>query len=155
MIASFAAWRERLRRVLGEAARRIEHVGSTAVPGLAAKPIIDAQVSVRDAEDEGSYVPAIEDIGVLLRLRKPGHRYFRPAGNQPRTIHIHVCNVGSGWEREHLLFRDYLRTDAKARASYARLKWKLTERYRDDRLAYTEAKTGFILDTLDEAEAWA
>lgn len=154
-IASFGEWRSRLQSALGEAAARIEHVGSTAVPGLAAKPIIDVQVSVRDVEEESSYVPAIEGLGVLLRFREPEHRYFRPAGNEPRTVQIHVCTAGSEWEREHLLFRDYLRADPQARAAYARLKQELGERYRDDRLAYNEGKTGFVLDTLDAARAWA
>lgn len=153
--ASFTAWRKRLHRTLGEAAVRIEHVGSTAVQGLPAKPIIDVQVSVRDVEHEASYVPAIENLGVPLRFREPGHRYFRPSGEQPRTVQIHVCTAGGEWERDHLLFRDYLRADSDARAAYAQLKRKLSERYRDDRLAYNEGKTGFILDMLNDAHAWA
>jgi GrpB-like predicted nucleotidyltransferase (UPF0157 family) len=153
--ASFGEWRKRLRAALEEAAVRIEHVGSTAVPGLPAKPIIDVQVSVRDVEDEASYVPAIEELGVPLRYREPGHRYFRPAGGDPLTVHIHVCTAGGEWEREHLLFRDYLRADSEAQRAYARLKRELGERYRDDRLAYTEGKTGFVLDTLDDARTWA
>jgi GrpB-like predicted nucleotidyltransferase (UPF0157 family) len=152
---SFDAWRKRLCRALGGAAVRIEHVGSTAVPGLEAKPIIDIQVSVVDVEDEEAYVPAIEALGVSLRFREPGHRYFRPAGDQPRTVQIHVCDRAGEWEREHLLFRDYLRADREARVAYARLKRQLSDRYRDDRLAYNEGKTGFILDTLREAETWA
>jgi GrpB-like predicted nucleotidyltransferase (UPF0157 family) len=153
--ASFAGWRRRLLAALGQTAVRIEHVGSTAVPGLPAKPIIDVQVSVRDVEDESSYVRAMEELGIPLRFREPEHRYFRPSGDQPRTVQIHVCNAGGEWEREHLLFRDYLRADARARATYARLKRELAERYRDDRLAYNEGKTGFVLDTLTDARTWA
>jgi GrpB-like predicted nucleotidyltransferase (UPF0157 family) len=152
---SFEAWRMRLSEALGEAADRIEHVGSTAVPGLDAKPIIDIQVSVVDVEDEGAYVPAIEALEVSLRFREPGHRYFRPAGNQPRTVQIHVCETGGEWEREHLLFRDYLRAHQEARLAYTRLKRDLSDRYRDDRLAYNEGKTIFILDALGQAESWA
>lgn len=151
----YAAWRERLWRALGEAAVRIEHIGSTAVPGLAAKPLIDIQVGVRRLEDEPSYVPAIEGLGVAFRLREPGHRYFRPAGALPRTEQIHVYQAGSAEERDHLLFRDYLRADAHARDAYARMKREAARRYRDDRLAYNEAKTGFILDEVDRARAWA
>jgi hypothetical protein len=77
--ASFAEWRKRLRKVLGEVAVRIEHVGSTAVAGIPAKPVVDIQVSVLDAEDEAVYAPAIEALGVAFRSREPGHRYFRPA----------------------------------------------------------------------------
>ncbi len=153
--AEFAAWRRRLDEALGPVAVSIEHVGSTAVPGLAAKPIIDIQVSVRDVEDEVAYVPAVDRTGVPLRASEPGHRYFRPAGQEPRTVQIHVCDAGSRWERDHLLFRDYLRADSVVRASYARLKRDLAERYRDDRLAYTDAKSTFILDTLASAKDWS
>lgn len=153
--AAFEAWWTRLAAALGHTAVRIEHVGSTAVPGLEAKPVIDIQVSVDDVDDEARYVPAIEGLGVSLRLREPGHRYFRPAGGLPRNVQIHVCEAGGEWERDHLLFRDYLRADPEAREAYARLKRELAERYRDDRLAYTEGKTGFILDALEEARVWA
>jgi GrpB-like predicted nucleotidyltransferase (UPF0157 family) len=154
-VASFGEWRKRLLGALEKAAVRIEHVGSTAVQGLPAKPIVDVQVSVRDVEDEASYVPAIEELGVSLRFREPEHRYFRPAVDEPRTVQIHVCTAGGEWERDHLLFRDYLRADSKARAAYERLKRDLGERYRDDRLAYNEGKTGFVLDALTDARAWA
>jgi len=97
----------------------------------------------------------IEALGVSLRFREPGHRYFRPGGNQPRIVHIHVCDAAGEWEREHLLVRDYLRAHPEARLAYPRLKRDISDRYRDDRLAYNEGKTGFILDVLREAEAWA
>jgi GrpB-like predicted nucleotidyltransferase (UPF0157 family) len=152
---TFAVWKRRLSKALGEEAVRIEHVGSTAVPGLDAKPIIDIQVSVVDVEDEDAYVSDIEALGVSLRFREPGHRYFRPAGDRARTVHIHVCDAEGEWEREHLLFRDYLRANRKARDAYARLKQELADRYRDDRIAYNEGKTGFILDLMGDAHAWA
>jgi GrpB-like predicted nucleotidyltransferase (UPF0157 family) len=148
---AFERWRERLAEALGETEVRIEHVGSTAVPGLAAKPIVDVQVSVVDVEDDAAYVPAIEALGVPFRFREPGHRYFRPGPGQPRDVQIHVCEVGSEWEREHLLFRDLLRADPELRERYGRLKLELAEHYRDDRLAYTDAKTTFILDALEDA----
>jgi GrpB-like predicted nucleotidyltransferase (UPF0157 family) len=150
----FARWRQRLEKALGGAAARIEHVGSTAVPGLPAKPVVDVLVGIADVENEDAYVPAIESLEVALRSREPGHRYFRPAGDRPRIVQIHVCNAGGEWERERLLFRDYLRADGAAREAYARLKQELADSYRDDRLAYNEGKTAFILDTLEEAEAW-
>lgn len=153
--ARFTEWRSRLAAALAAAAIRIEHVGSTAVPGLAAKPIIDIQVSVADTEDEATYVPAVEGAGAQLRARDPGHRYFRPPADRPREVHIHVCEAGSAWERNHLLFRDYLRAHPAARNAYAELKRELSERYSDDRLAYTDAKSAFILDALDDAGAWA
>lgn len=149
--AAFEEWRRRLAGALDETAVLIEHVGSTAVPGLPAKPVVDIQVSVTDVEEEAAYVPAIEALGVALRFREPGHRYFRPPTGRPRNVHIHVCEDGSEWEREHLLFRDLLRGDPRLRHEYACFKLDLVERYGDDRLAYTDAKTAFILDALEEA----
>lgn len=151
----FESWRERLAAALGATAIRIEHVGSTAIPALAAKPIVDIQVSVADAEDEDCYLAAIESTGVVLRAREPGHRYLRPPAHRPREVHIHVCESGSRWERDHLLFRDYMRAHPAARDAYADLKRELASSYADDRLAYTDAKSAFILDTLDAAAEWA
>ena len=77
---------------------RIEHVGSTSVPGLAAKPIVDVQVSVADLDDEAASVPPIEEVGLQLRSRDELHRCFRPFRAAPRDIHVHVCHVGSALE---------------------------------------------------------
>lgn len=151
----FEEWRIRLADAIGPAARRIEHVGSTSVPGLAAKPIIDIQVSVDDPEDEASYVSAIERCGLVLRSREPGHRYFRPPAGRGRDVHVHVCAVGSPWQRAHLLFRDYLRAHPAVRDAYAVLKRDLARHYAADRLAYTDAKSAFVLDALDAAAEWA
>lgn len=150
----FSSWQVRLRQVV-PTATLIAHVGSTAVPGLAAKPIVDIQASVPEVEDEASYVSGIELLGVLLRSRDPRHRYFRPPPNQPRLVHIHVCQAGGKWELDHLLFRDYLRTHDPVRDSYGELKSRLAVEHRDDRLAYTDAKTSFILDTMEQARSWA
>jgi GrpB-like predicted nucleotidyltransferase (UPF0157 family) len=122
---------------------------------LASKPIIDVQVSVADLDDEASYAPAIAALGFPLRLRDAEHRYFREPAGAPRTTHIHVCAVGSRWERAHLLFRDYLRAHPARAAAYGELKWALAERYRDDRVSYTEAKGPFIDETLALADQWA
>jgi GrpB-like predicted nucleotidyltransferase (UPF0157 family) len=151
----FSVWRRRISRALGERAVRIDHIGSTAIPGLPAKPVVDIQVSVHDVDDETSYVAAVESTGVALRSREVGHRYFRPAADRPRTVQVHVCAAGSDSEREHLLFRDYLRAHPDAATAYARLKRALATRYRRDRIAYNEGKTGFILDAMDSAREWA
>ena len=151
--AEFEAIRGRLVSALGPGVR-VEHVGSTSVPGIAAKPIIDIQVSVPDLSDEPAYVRAIESIGVELRSRELdlGHVYFR---NTPRTIQVHVCQIGSRWERVHLLFRDYLRAHHDAARDYVSLKRAAADAYRNDRLAYTEAKGPFIESALAKAEIWA
>ncbi len=153
--ARYEAWRHLLARALAMQEPRIEHVGSTSVPSLIAKPIVDIQISVAGLEDEQEYVPAIEACGVQLRSREPQRRYFQPPAGHLRVVHIHVCRTGSAWEREHLLFRDYLRVAPEARERYARAKEDAARLWREDRIAYTEAKTDAILDILAEAEDWA
>jgi GrpB-like predicted nucleotidyltransferase (UPF0157 family) len=151
----YSRWRSRLAGALGSGALRIDHPGSTSVPGLAAKPTIDIQVSVARLEDEPGYVAPIEALGVQLRSRDVEHRFFRPFSGLPRDVHIHVCASGSEWERRHLLFRDYLRASPHAREAYARSKFLAAERWSDDRIAYTDAKDGTIRELIAEAEAWA
>jgi GrpB-like predicted nucleotidyltransferase (UPF0157 family) len=149
------AWRGRLAGLLGPVGLRIEHVGSTSVPGLAAKPVVDIQVSVADLGDEDRYVSPCEAAGLQFRLRDDEHRYFQPPPAQPREVHVHVCQRGSEWERVHLIFRDYLRSSAVAREAYAAAKREAARIWGNDRPAYTEAKTDVILGILDRAEAWA
>lgn len=144
----FQSWRKRLDAALGGEAMRIDHVGSTAVPGLAAKPIIDIQVSLPDIANESRYVPAIEEIGVALRSRDGEHRYFRPPPERPRDVQIHVCDIDGDWERDHLRFRDHLRSHNQDREAYAALKRQLARRFPQDRLAYTEGKSEFIAEVL-------
>jgi GrpB-like predicted nucleotidyltransferase (UPF0157 family) len=152
---TYAGWRGKIADALGAAALAIEHVGSTSVPGLAAKPIVDIQVSVEDLADEASYLPQLDGAGLLLRSRDELHRYFRPPASQPREVHVHVCAAGSQWEHDHLLFRDYLRTNPAACRRYAAAKRANARRWSDDGWAYTEAKTGVVLDILEEATDWA
>lgn len=151
----FEQWRDAIAAALGPVARRVEHVGSTSVPGLPAKPIVDIQVSVTDITDERLYVGAIESTGVQLRSRDVLHRYFRPFPGQARDVHVHVCDAGSAWERDHLLFRDYLRRHGDAARRYAEAKHTAVTHWSDDGWAYTDAKTDAILDILEKAEAWA
>jgi GrpB-like predicted nucleotidyltransferase (UPF0157 family) len=153
--ARFEQWRARIVAVLGIAALAIEHVGSTAVPGLAAKPIIDIQVSVAELEDEGAYVPALAQVGLQLRSRDALHRFLRPFADRPRDVHVHVCAEGGSWEREHLLLRDYLRTHPHAVSTYGATKQDLAPRWREDSVAYGEAKSDVIIQTLQTAEEWA
>jgi GrpB-like predicted nucleotidyltransferase (UPF0157 family) len=153
--ALFGRYRARLVDALGPAALRIDHVGSTAVPDLAAKPIIDIQVSVSDVAAEDDYRPAIESLGWPMRAREPEHRFFRPPATVPRSVHVHVCSAGSQWERNHLLFVAYLRAHRQTASAYAGLKQELATRYGNDRAGYTNAKDAFIAKTLAEAEAWA
>jgi GrpB-like predicted nucleotidyltransferase (UPF0157 family) len=154
--ARFAYYRDELADILGPVALRIDHIGSTAVPGLAAKDVVDLQVVVADETDVDSYRPAIESTGLVLSYRDASvsWSFFRPPV-PPRMRHVHVTSAGSERERVQLLFVAYLRSDHRVRDEYARLKHHVAERYADDRSAYTETKIAFIIDLLDRAERWA
>lgn len=151
----FREWRARLAQALGEGAQRINHVGSTSVPGLAAKPVIDLGVAVARLEQAPAMVPSIERLGLQLGSRDQWHLYFRPGPDRPREVQLHLWVQDSDFEREHLLFRDYLRAHPGERDRYQRLKQKLAALWGADRLLYTDEKTGFRLDALERAEPWA
>ena len=153
--ARFEAMRARLAGALGPTALRIDHVGSTAVPGLAAKPVIDIQISVPDVADSAAFTDAIEAQGFASRMVEPGHHYFRPPPGLPRDYQVHVCTIGSDWEWRHLLFRDYLRADAETRAAYEALKRDLATRLTHDRIGYNDAKGPFIEAAVERAQEWA
>jgi len=153
--ARFQSWRDRLSAALGAAAQRIEHVGSTAVADLPAKPVIDIQVGVVDPALESLYVSPIEALGIQLRSRDQVHRFFRPFSGLPREVQVHVCATGGGWGRRHLLFRDYLRSNVEARDAYLTAKLDAAQRWRDDRIAYADAKSEVISRLMERAEIWA
>lgn len=148
----FQAQRERIVRALGDVACRVDHIGSTAIPGMAAKPIVDIDLSVPDVEDERAYLGPLLAAGYRLRVREPRHRMVR---TRELDVQVHVCSAGSEWERRHLLFRDWLRHDAADREAYARLKWELASRDWDDMNQYADAKSALVAQITVRAEAWA
>jgi len=152
----FAELGGRLRGVLGGVAMRIDHVGSTAVPGLAAKPIVDVQVSVASFEPLDAYRVPLERAGYIFRAGNPDRtkRYFREPAGERRT-HIHVRRAGSWSEQSTLLFRDYLRTHPEDAARYALTKRALADSHGDDRVGYTDAKAPFISDVMKRADRWS
>ena len=153
---AFAAERARLAAALGAVPARIEHVGSTAVPGLAAKPIIDILVGRPDGGALEPYVRAFEGAGYLYRGEYgiPGRHYFvRGTGREARTHHLHLVALDGEFWRTHLAFRDHLRRTPECAAAYAARKRELAERHAGDRGAYTEAKAPFIRAALDAAGA--
>jgi GrpB-like predicted nucleotidyltransferase (UPF0157 family) len=142
---------ERIRRVLGPRAPRIEHVGSTSVPGLVAKPIIDILLAVADSADEGAYVPAMEAAGYVLRIREPDwfqHRMFQGPDTE---IHLHVFSAGCSEIDRMLLFRDRLRHHADERDLYARTKLGLAQQDWKYGQNYADAKTPVIQEILERA----
>lgn len=134
---------------------RVEHIGSTAILGLAAKPILDLMVSVDALEYEDGYRDACEALGTVLTTRDEQHRFFCAPLPHPRTLHVHVCARGGTFEREHLLFRDYLRTHGDDAQRYAEAKAQAAVTWGDDRFGYTDAKSVIIADVTERAEAWA
>lgn len=146
----------RLRRALGSVALRIDHIGSTSIPGLAAKPIIDIQISVQSFDPLRLYSVPLEELGFVFHDKNPEltKRYFREHPGE-RETHIHVRRAGSFSEQFPLLFRDFLRTHLESAAEYASLKMRLAEQFQDDRLGYTNAKSDFIWQVIARADQWA
>ncbi|MBD2868261.1 GrpB family protein [Paenibacillus arenilitoris] len=145
-----------LREALGELAVRIDHVGSTSVPGLDAKPIVDIQISVMDDEDLAAYKAKIEGLGFQWRSDNPDRtkKYFRETPGSRRT-HIHVRRAGSFSEQLTLLFRDYLRAHPADCLNYAAEKHRLFELYRHDRPKYVEGKGPVVWEILRRAHGWS
>lgn len=143
---AFQAEAERLAEALGEVALRIEHVGSTSVEGLAAKPVIDIQVSVADVDALESYRGRLESLGYTLTT-VPLSYFHRPA-EWPHTHHVHVRQAGSAEESRPLEFRDWLRRNPGDREAYEALKRQLARdadaHSTQGRARYSEAKTDFI-----------
>jgi len=146
----------RITSALGELAARVEHVGSTAVPGLPAKPIIDLQVSVAALPRE-RYVEPLQRLGYLFVLapESPDYQFFAKPPERPRAFHVHVCEHGSHHEHRHLAVRDFLRAHPGEAERYAALKRLLVADHPDDRLAYIEGKDEYVRALERRATAWA
>jgi GrpB-like predicted nucleotidyltransferase (UPF0157 family) len=147
------AWRERFERertrvqtALGDAAVRIEHIGSTSVPGLAAKPIVDILTTVRDVDDEESFSPHLHAAGYVLRVREAGHRMFR---TPEVDVQIHVWADTDPEVDRYLAFRDWLRASPANRDAYEQLKRDLATRNWSDVNHYANAKGPFIEAALE------
>ncbi|WP_119718581.1 GrpB family protein [Cognatilysobacter tabacisoli] len=153
--AQYAQVEAELRAALSPLDAALEHIGSTAVPGLCAKPVIDVALGVDALDGVAMRIAALAAIGFVYRPEYesviPERRYFvRAAGGTPR-VHLHaLVRAGALW-RQHLLFRDALRRDPALMQSYASLKQHLAVRYASEKAAYTEAKGPFIEKVLAAA----
>jgi GrpB-like predicted nucleotidyltransferase (UPF0157 family) len=147
----FAREADRIRFVLGSGALRIEHAGSTSVPGLAAKPIIDLLLVVADSAEERAYAPLLEAAGYVLRIREPDwyeHRLFKG----PETdINLHVFSSGCPEVDRMLMFRDWLRSNGDDRDLYARTKLALAQQEWKYVQNYADAKTVIIEEIIERA----
>jgi GrpB-like predicted nucleotidyltransferase (UPF0157 family) len=138
---------------LGGSTLKIEHIGSTSVPGLAAKPIIDILVVVSDSADESVYLPQLEAAGYVLRVREPDwneHRMFR---TPEKDVHIHIYSTGCPEIQRNLTFRERLRRNIDDRRRYERTKRELAAKEWPDMNAYAEAKTEVIESIIAASEA--
>ena len=141
----------RIRQALGNRALMVEHVGSTAVPGLAAKPIIDIALVVADSGDESAYVPTLEAVGYRLRLRTPDWEEHRMFKGPDTDINLHVFSPESEEVRRMVSFRDHLRGDAADREHYAAEKRRLAVRQWAYMQHYADAKTRVVEAILTRA----
>ena len=154
---TWAEWydvvRDRIREALGDRVVALEHVGSTSVPGLWAKPVIDVDLTVASSADEDAWLPDLERAGFVLRVREPGweeHRLVR--GEDPDT-NVHVWSVGAREPRKHALFRDWLRTHPEDREQYAEVKRAAAAQGFTDVMQYNNVKAWLIYDIYEKAFA--
>ena len=141
----------RIRNALGDRALLVEHVGSTSVPGLPAKPIVDIVLVVGDSSDEVDYVPRLEAAGYVLRIREPDwyeHRMFK---GPDTNVNVHVYSEGCEEIERYLLFRDWLRRDPVDRERYEQAKWELAERDWKFVQNYADAKSEIVEEIIARA----
>lgn len=146
--------RQELMERIGPHALAIEHIGSTAIPGIPSKPILDIAIAVTSFEEADVCVEPLADISYEYKGESgvPKRRFFSK-GN-PRTHHLHILEIESAEWANHLLFRDYLRAHPGTASAYALLKLDLAGRFANDREAYTDGKIEFIHGILRLAEVW-
>jgi GrpB-like predicted nucleotidyltransferase (UPF0157 family) len=149
--SEYAQEEDALRRILGTKIIDVQHIGSTAVPGLAAKPILDLSIAVKSMSEVDGLIPLLamhgyEDMG---EFGVPGRRFF--AKGEPRTHHLHIVAEDSDHWSRYLLFRDYLRSSPDIARHYSTMKQSLAKQYAENRAAYTAAKSKFIERTVADA----
>src|SRR3989344_4219475 len=151
----FEAEKKRLQKILGKDAIAIEHIGSTSVPGLAAKPVIDISVGLADFKRGRAIIKEMTKAGYAYRPnwgRLDQHILFAKGNDKSRTHYLHFIKFkGITWKKD-ILFRDYLRSHPATAKQYGKLKYKLAKFYPNDRGSYTKAKTAFITTVLKRAK---
>jgi GrpB-like predicted nucleotidyltransferase (UPF0157 family) len=150
----FEAEKERLLKALRGIIFEVEHIGSTAIPGLAAKPLIDMMASVKSLSDYKKAIEPLRELGYeYMPERVLVDRAFFPKGSEEnRTFHLNLVEKGSRQWEEALLFRDYLRTHPEERNEYQCLKERLAQTFAENREMYTKGKNGFISKVLEVAK---
>jgi GrpB-like predicted nucleotidyltransferase (UPF0157 family) len=151
--ALFIREAKRVRAVLGDRVLMLEHVGSTSVPGLAAKPIIDMILAVADSADEPAYVPAMESAGYVLHIREPEWHQHRLFKGPDTTINLHTYSFGCPEIDKMLMFRDWLRSNGADRELYERTKRELAKQTWKYVQNYADAKTTVVEEIVARASA--
>jgi GrpB-like predicted nucleotidyltransferase (UPF0157 family) len=141
-----------IRSALGDRALRIEHAGSTSVPGLPAKPIIDIVLEVADSAQEIEYAAALEGAGYRLHIREPGWHEHRMFQYQAKDVNLHVFSTGCPEIERMLVFRDWLRSSESDRELYARCTRKLAQQEWKYTQNYADAKTAVIEEIMARAQ---
>lgn len=142
---------DRVRDALGTQALRVEHVGSTAVPGMVAKPCVDTVLVVADSADENAYLPALEKAGYTLMVREPEWHEHRLLNGPDVTVNMHVFSDGCDEVERMLRFRDRLHADSDDHAHYVRTKRELAARQWSRMQDYADAKSEVVADILTRA----
>ncbi|VXB11517.1 GrpB family protein [Aeromicrobium sp. 9AM] len=140
-----------IRTALGPVATAVEHVGSTSVPGLAAKPIIDINLLVVDSADESAYVPALEAIGYVLHVREPGWHEHRLLRLEEPRVNLHVFTDGSPEHDRMIMFRDRLRADPAALELYLTTKQRLAAQHWEHVQDYADEKSSVVEQILSDS----
>ncbi len=151
--AMYGGEEERLRAVLGSRVCRVEHVGSTSVPGLAAKPIIDMVLEVADSSDEPAYVSDLEVAGYRLTIREPEWFEHRLLKGPVININLHVFSAGCEETARMVRFRDWLRSHAEDRERYEAVKRDLSQRDWKYVQQYADAKSSVVTEIMERANA--
>jgi len=152
-VSAYAVEEALLREALGEALVEVHHVGSTSVPGLAAKPVVDIDLLVRDSADDAAYLPALEAAGYVLHQREPEWHQHRILKRTTPAVNLHVFTSGCAEVRRMLAFRDHLRADAADRSLYETTKRELAAREWDRVQDYADAKTEVVRAIMGRALA--
>lgn len=155
-VKEFEAEKKRLIDMFGSRIIAVEHIGSTSIPGMPSKPIIDILVAVKSLDDAQAFIMPLQEMGYeYMPNRWFKDRYFFPKGpDSKRTHHLNLVEMSSetAWTN-HLLFRDYLISHPKEKEKYIKLKQELASKYANDREKYTEAKSDFVRNIIDQAKS--
>ncbi|WEV51854.1 GrpB family protein [Lactobacillus sp. ESL0731] len=142
----FAQEEKIIKQALGKTALKIEHVGSTSITGLAAKPIIDILLIISDPADEAAYLPQLEQVGLFLRIREPEQEEHRMLIDQDEQFHVHVYGPDSKEAHDLLAFRDWLRSNPADRLKYQQTKQELAQKTWTTVQEYADAKGPVIAE---------